>query len=133
RRQLRVGLTEATLDPFDQEVGTLRQQMQGMGRQRLSKSRVLVAEDDRNGSEVLAGLLRLAGLDAATAGDGAAALDHLRTQGGPDFVLLDMALGRCDAPTVVRAIRRDPAYTGVKIFAVANGPPDRFDVESGRG
>ena len=65
------------------------------------------------------------------AGGGADALDYLRTRQRPDVVLLDMGLPRCDGPTAVRAIRRDPAYAGLRIVAVSGHRPDEFDLGVG--
>jgi carbon storage regulator CsrA len=97
---------------------------------RLGKKALLV-EDDSNQRELLAGFLRLAGWDVDTAGDGSDALDYLRSRPRPDVVLLDMGLPRCDSATAVRQIRRDPAYAGLRIFAVTASAPDQFDVASG--
>jgi carbon storage regulator CsrA len=93
--------------------------------------RALLVEDDRNERELLAGFLRHCGLEVDTAGDGCDALDYLRSGGRPDVVLLDMGLPRCDGPTTVRQIRGDPAYAGLKIFAVTGYLPDEFDLASG--
>ena len=62
----------------------------------------------------------------ATAGDGLDALDYLHKGGRPDVVLLDMGLPRCDGPTTVREIRRDPACAGLKVFAVSASAPEQF-------
>jgi carbon storage regulator CsrA len=93
--------------------------------------RALLVEDDRNQRELLAGLLRLSGLEVDTAGDGADALEYLRARGRPDVVLLDMVLPRVDGPAAVRAIRGDPTCAGLKIFGVTGHLPDEFDLESG--
>ena len=87
---------------------------------------VLVVEDDRNQRELPAGFLRMAGLDVDTAGDGLDALEHLHARSRPDMVLLDMGLPRCDGPTTVREIRRDPSLAGLKIVAVTGYSPDDF-------
>jgi carbon storage regulator CsrA len=93
--------------------------------------KALLVEDDRNQRELLATFLRMAGLEVDTAGDGADALDYLRTRGRPDVVLLDMGMPRVDGPTAVREIRRDPHYVGLKIFGVSGHLPSEFDLESG--
>jgi CheY-like chemotaxis protein len=46
-------------------------------------------------------------------------------------VLMDMGLPRCDGPTAVRAIRRNPAYRDLKIFAVTGHLPEEFDLDIG--
>jgi carbon storage regulator CsrA len=93
--------------------------------------KALVVEDDRNQRELLAGFLRAAGLCIDTAGDGSDALDYLRSQERPDVVLLDMAMPRCDGATTVRHIREDPAYAGLRIFAVTGSSPEQFDLAEG--
>jgi carbon storage regulator CsrA len=135
RRQLQAGLggaAEMTIDKVERELGRLREQLEGTAaRQALPRPptrgrRALLVEDDRNECELLAGFLRLAGLEVATAGDGADALDFLRTQGRPDVVLLDMGLPRCDGLSTVRAIRQDPEFDRLKIFAVTGASPGQF-------
>jgi CheY-like chemotaxis protein len=95
--------------------------------------KALLVEDDQNERELLATLLRLSGLEVDTAGDGLDALDYLHTHDRPDVVLLDMGLPRCDGPTTVRAIRSDPTYAGLPIFAVTGHSPGYFDLEMGDG
>src|SRR5262249_6827512 len=57
-----------------------------------SSRRALLVEDDLSEREFLARFLRRSGLQVDTAGDGADALDYLRTHDQPDVVLLDMGL-----------------------------------------
>jgi carbon storage regulator CsrA len=91
----------------------------------------LVVEDNANERELLAHFLRGAGLEVSTAGDGLDALDYLHSRPRPDVVLMDMSMPRCDGPTAVRAIRRDPANAGLKIVAVSGHRPDEFDLGVG--
>jgi DNA-binding response OmpR family regulator len=93
--------------------------------------KALLVEDDRNERELLAGFLRMSGLEVDTAGDGGDALDYLRSHDRPDVILLDMGLPRVDGPTTVREIRRDPAWAGLKVFGVTGRLPDEFDLENG--
>jgi carbon storage regulator CsrA len=95
------------------------------------RRKALLVEDDRNERELLAGFLRLSGLEVDTAGDGSDALDYLHTHARPDVVLLDMVMPRMDGPTVVKQLRRDSAYAGLKIFGVSGHLPDEFDLERG--
>jgi carbon storage regulator CsrA len=95
------------------------------------RQKALLVEDDGNQRELLAGFLRQSGLVVDTAGDGADALDYLRTRGTPDLVLLDMGLPRVDGPTMVREIRRDPAFAGLKIFGVTERLPGEFGLACG--
>jgi carbon storage regulator CsrA len=95
--------------------------------------RALLVEDNANERELLALFLRNAGLDVDTAGDGSDALDYLHTHVRPDVVLLDMGLPRCDGPSIVRQVRGDPAYAGLKIFAISGHGPDEYSIAQGPG
>ena len=140
RRQLhggvsRVGL-EGTLDKIEREFESLDQQMEKMKEQvapqrPIKPRKALLVEDDPNECELMAGFLRLAGLEVDTAADGVEALEYLDERGRPDVLLLDMVLPRCDGPTFLRAIRHDPACAGLKIFAVSGHSPVRFGLDSG--
>ena len=137
-QQLLAGQTqhaEATLAKLGEDFELLRERLESAGEKVVPQPRkvrkALLVEDNQNERELLAGLLRMAGVDVDTAGDGADALDYLRTKGRPDVMLLDMAMPRCDGPTTVRAIRRDQAFARLKIFAVTGHSPDEFPVASG--
>jgi carbon storage regulator CsrA len=95
--------------------------------------RALLVEDNANESNLLAGYLRMTGFEVDTAGDGADALDYLHSHDRPDVVLLDMLMPRCDGPTTIGRIRRDPHLDGMKIYAVSGTSQKRFDVQTGPG
>jgi carbon storage regulator CsrA len=95
--------------------------------------KALLVEDNANESNLLAGYLRMTGFQVDTAGDGADALDYLHSHDRPDVVLLDMLMPRCDGPTTIGRIRRDPNLEGMKIYAVSGTSPKRFDVQTGPG
>lgn len=137
RRQLEAGATAEALETLarlEEDLDLLRQRLDG-GVQppapRLPARRALLVEDNANERELLASFLRRSGIEVTTAADGEDALDTLKKRGRPDVVLLDMGLPRCDGPTAVRAIRRDPTYAGLKIFAVTGHVPDEFDLSTG--
>jgi carbon storage regulator CsrA len=140
RQQIRAGVTqaglEASVDKIEHELRTVHAQVDiisGMTEPltRATRRRALVVEDDCNECELMAGFLRMAGIDVATAGDGAAALEYLYGHEPPDVVLLDMVLPRCDGPTTVRAIRGNAAYASVKVFGVTGHAPDQFGLSNG--
>jgi two-component system, OmpR family, response regulator len=133
----RIGL-ETTLDKVEQEIQALKEQLEErveptVAQPSTSPRRALVVEDDVNECELMAGFLRMAGLDVATAGDGASALEYLQTNQRPDVVLLDMVLPRLDGQSTVRVLRGNPAYASLKIFGVTAHAPDRFDLDQGPG
>jgi CheY-like chemotaxis protein len=58
-------------------------------------------------------------------------LTYLAASGKPDLILLDMLMPRCDGPTTVRTIRRNPRFEGMRIFAVSGTAPSDLGVELG--
>lgn len=135
RRQLEAGSFEEivnTLDKLEEDFELLRRRIDGEPRAASARPRALLVEDNDNERELLASFLRNQGVEVATAGDGTDALDYLsHHRGEPDVVLLDMGLPRCDGAAVVRSIRRDPAYSGLKIFAVSGHLPTEYDLAHG--
>ncbi len=91
----------------------------------------LLVEDDANESELLAGFLRLSGFQVDTAADGRDALDFLSEHEQPDVVLLDMQMPRCDGPATISAIRENPQYSGLRVFAVSGRVPADMGVTIG--
>jgi len=93
--------------------------------------KALLVEDNRNERELLAGFLRQSGLEVDTAGDGSDALAYLGSHAQPDAILLDMGLPHVDGPTMVRQLRSNPVYAGLKIFGVSGHLPEEFGLEWG--
>lgn len=141
QRQLEAGAgteAEATLRELVDDLHLLQERVAGEINKKVSRPaarpvRALLVEDDRNERELLASYLRMAGMCVDTAGDGTDALDYLRSKGRPDVVLLDMGMPRCDGPTAVREIRRNPALADLKIFAVTGHLPEEYDLKIGPG
>jgi carbon storage regulator CsrA len=92
--------------------------------------RALVVEDDDNERELLAGCLRVSGFEVDTAEDGLQAMVRL-TEHHPDVVLLDMRMPRFDGGKTISAIRSNPDYRGLKLFAVSGMKPEETDVAVG--
>jgi carbon storage regulator CsrA len=125
-----------TLGRIDEDLALLERRLGGTPAAHAAgggSQRALVVEDNPNERELLALFLRNAGLDVDTAADGTDALNYLHTHSRPDFVLLDMGLPRCDGATMVRQVRQDPAYAGLKIFAITGHTPDEFSLDRGPG
>jgi CheY-like chemotaxis protein len=93
--------------------------------------RALIVDDDANESELLAGYLRLTGFEVRTAMDGMQAMVRLAEGKQPDIVLLDMQMPRLDGGKTVSAIRQDPSYRSLRIFAVTGSDSARKDVPIG--
>jgi carbon storage regulator CsrA len=94
--------------------------------------RALVVEDNDNERELLAGYLRVSGFDVDTAADGLQAMVRL-TEHAPDVVLLDMRMPRFDGRKTISAIRSNPDYRGLKLFAVSGVRPEDMNVTLGAG
>lgn len=94
--------------------------------------RALVVEDNDNERELLAGYLRMSGFDVDTAADGLQAMVRL-TKHAPDVVLLDMRMPRFDGRKTISAIRNNPDYRGMKLFAVSGVQPEDMNVSLGPG
>ncbi len=89
--------------------------------------RALVVEDNANERELLSGYLQLCGYEVDGVEDGVAALEYLSANARPDLMLLDMQMPRMDGRTTISAIRRNPAYQSIKLFAVSG--MDRTDMK----
>jgi len=89
--------------------------------------RALVVEDNDNERELLAGYLRVSGFDVDTASDGLQAMMRL-TEKPHDVVLLDMRMPRFDGRKTIDAIRNNPDYRGMKLFAVSGTTPEDMNV-----
>jgi CheY-like chemotaxis protein len=78
--------------------------------------RVLVVDDNRETAEALRRLLRHFGHKAVAVDGGAQALDWLaREPDQPDLILLDWMMPEVGGADVLKAIRSDPLYSGVRV------------------
>ncbi len=97
----------------------------------VAKRRALLVEDNANERELMAGILRLSGYDVEVAENGHAAMRFLEENAAPDLVLLDMQMPSMDGGQTVSAIRCNPAYEGLKVFAVSGTDRKSMGVELG--
>ncbi len=81
---------------------------------------LLVVEDDEPAREALANLLRLEGYAVAEAGNGAEALDYLRTNPPPDLILLDMLLPVLDGWHFLTEVRHVSDVRHVPIIVITS-------------
>jgi CheY-like chemotaxis protein len=94
---------------------------------------VLIVDDNVDGAQGLALLLRLRGHRVLLAHDGAAAVEVARAQ-RPDVVVLDIGLPKLDGYAVARALRRLPGLAGVLLIAATGYGQDedrRRSLEAG--
>lgn len=93
----------------------------------------LLVEPDPNERLLLAGYLRVRGIETTTANDGEDALDFLSLHATPDIVLMDMKLARCNGSCLVNAIRRSDQPQPQKVYAISESNPFKFGVPTGPG
>ena len=96
-----------------------------------TKGHTLIVEDNANENQLLASYLRMNGFRVDTAHDGCEAMRMLESEMRPDAVLLDMWMPRCDGPSTVSAIRSNPDYRGMKVFAITGASQDDTGVQHG--
>jgi two-component system phosphate regulon response regulator PhoB len=81
----------------------------------MSKTRVLIVDDEASLVDVLVYNFSKEGFDVATASDGREALQKCRMQ-VPDLVILDLMLPVMDGLQVCRQIRSDPRLRDVRVL-----------------
>ena len=136
QKQLEAGQLEAAQATLNEALERFAQLDQELTAQKAERPvnrqiRALLVEDNTNESQLLAEFLRLHGISVATASDGQAALDYLRSHDRPDVVLLDMRMPRFDGPAVVAALRGELQYQDMKVFAVTGADPQECAVPVG--
>lgn len=93
----------------------------------MKPKRILIAEDNRDGAETLAGLLRLHGHTVEVAYTGERALQTAPAF-RPDVAILDIGLPGLDGYEVARRLRTlDETRDSLLIAATAYGSPDDID------
>jgi len=81
----------------------------------MSRSRILVVDDEVDISTVLSVTLRRAGFDVRTASDGIEAIEAIR-QELPDLVILDVMMPVMDGYEVLRAMKADPVTKSIPVI-----------------
>jgi CheY-like chemotaxis protein/HPt (histidine-containing phosphotransfer) domain-containing protein len=81
--------------------------------------RVLVVDDCEVTQEIARRVLERQGATVMLAGDGVAAITHLRASpGAVDIILVDLQMPRLDGLETTRRIRADPGLAGLPVIAV---------------
>src|SRR3954468_15453548 len=88
------------------------------GQAPLEAQQILVVDDNRDGAQTLAMILRYAGHEVSVAYNGQAALELAREQ-KPKVILLDIGMPRMDGYTVARRLRAAPETKDCQIIAVS--------------
>ena len=85
--------------------------------------RILIVDDNRDGGESLAMLLRVLGAEVSLAHSGRTALESVDTF-KPDVVLLDIGMPGMDGYEVARRIRANPATRHISLIALTGWGQD---------
>lgn len=80
---------------------------------------VLVVDDDAENREILARLLDLEGYAVVSFGDGAVALEWLRSNPAPSVILLDLNMPNVNGWEFSRRLREDPAIQRIPIVVIS--------------
>ena len=84
----------------------------------MKSSEVLIIEDDADVREMLCTMLEIRGWSTATAPDGKAGLERLRTQ-CPDLILCDIMMPDVDGFAVHDSVRADSRLSGLPFVFVS--------------
>jgi CheY-like chemotaxis protein len=135
-KQLQCGMNEAanrTLQHALHALEALDQAIDGQPPTPAQRTlEALLVDDDANEQALLSSYLSMCGYQVRTAGDGHEALEFLASHQRPDFLLLDMRMPRVDGPATVAAIRQNPAFQGLTIFAVSGSSASEFNLPAGK-
>ncbi len=91
--------------------------------------RVLLADDNADMRGYVANILQQGGYDLEVASDGAAALAAIRRGPPPDLVLTDVMMPGLDGFGLLRALRADPALSGVLVVLLSARAGEEARVE----
>lgn len=79
--------------------------------------RILVAEDNPVGRELICEILEGLGYEVVEASDGREALQKIE-EAKPDLVILDIQMPTLDGLAVVRTLRQDPRFATLRVMAL---------------
>lgn len=134
RRLLEAGQTKAAdviLQSIQTDLACVQCQMnQPQSAEPSRPPQALLVEHDHNERELLAGILRFAGVNVTAVSNGCEALNYLQSEQRPDVLLLDMPLPDIDTARTIQAIRQDPANSMLKIYAICQSALDIPDFET---
>lgn len=80
---------------------------------------ILIVEDDQDIRDALEGVLEFSDYCVATAGDGQAALEYLRSHPDTDVVLLDLMMPRMNGYQFRQEQLKDPTLAGIPVIVVS--------------
>jgi CheY-like chemotaxis protein len=82
-------------------------------------ARILIVEDDPDTCDMVAHLIRRAGHEPVTAGDGLEALIALDTARSIDLILLDVMMPGVDGPTFLKILRDSRSHRSAPVLVMS--------------
>jgi len=104
------------------------QTIPNIARQNLANRHVLVVDDDPDGRDVVAAVLRQAGAIVTTVDSAPAALDAVKAE-KPDLIVTDIAMPEMDGYALRRRLRENPHLAGTPVVALTAFPPSAVSVD----
>jgi CheY-like chemotaxis protein len=86
--------------------------------------RVLLVDDSFSTRELLSMLLGCQGCIVSTAGNGAEAIEKLRSHNRPDVILLDLLMPVMDGWDFFEQLERDPELGSIPVLILSGADPD---------
>jgi CheY-like chemotaxis protein len=83
----------------------------------MSSKKIVIADDDGAGRELIREVLEMSGYEVIEAADGLEALRRVH-EAAPDLVVVDIQMPRLDGYGVLRELRADPRFSGLPVVAV---------------
>jgi two-component system, chemotaxis family, chemotaxis protein CheY len=87
---------------------------------------ILIADDNESVRTILKLSLQFKGYNLIEVDDGAKALDHLKTKGGVDLLITDIAMPNMNGLELLAALRADPQFAQFPII-VCSAEEDATD------
>jgi two-component system, cell cycle response regulator DivK len=83
----------------------------------MSPKKIVVADDDGVGRELIREVLEMSGYEVIEAADGIEAVSRVH-EASPDLVLVDIQMPHLDGYGVLRELRADPRFSDLRVVAV---------------
>src|SRR5258705_681162 len=94
-----------------------------------NKQKILIAEDNPDGREIIVLFVKSLGLEVFEATTGLQALDQTRAV-HPDLILMDLGLPEMPGDEVMARLKDDPSTREIPVIVVTALPKDGTSVES---
>jgi DNA-binding response OmpR family regulator len=92
-----------------------------MGIVKLMTATILLVDDERDLLELLTAVLRRHSYNIATARSAKQAFEYMENE-TPDLIILDVAMPEMSGTEMLRSLREDPRYSGVKVILLTAIP-----------